>query len=87
MNPYYKWGLFVSIAGFLLQLIWIVYFFGFFRGMFQEFKENTTAALKRLEGVFFTDVKVVPHPSPEQAFVAQPPSAVHQSQHVQRSKR
>jgi hypothetical protein len=61
MNPLFKWGLIVSIAGLTLQLLWIVYFFGFFRGTFQEFKENTTASLKRLESVFFTDVKVVPH--------------------------
>lgn len=59
MNPLFKYGLIVSIAGLALQLLWIVYFFGFFRGTFQEFKENTTESLKRLEGVFFSDVKVV----------------------------
>ena len=47
-------------------LLWIVYFFGFFRGSFQEFKQSTRASLDRLEGVFFTDVKVVPHPAGEQ---------------------
>jgi hypothetical protein len=79
MNPFFKYGLIVSIAGLALQLFWIVYFFGFFRGTFQEFKESTTASLKRLEGVFFTDVKVVPHPAGEQASA--------ESQTVHRSKR
>jgi hypothetical protein len=81
MNPHiYMYGLIISGAAFALQLVWIVYFFGVFRGTFQEFKESTTASLKRLEGIFFTDVKIVPHPAGETA-----PAAEHTT--AQRSKR
>lgn len=71
MNPYYKIGLIVSVFVLLLQLAGYVYFFGFFRGTYEQFKESTTASLRRLEGVFFTDVKVVPH-SAEQLGDAEP---------------
>jgi hypothetical protein len=77
VNPLYVYGLIVSIFALLLQLAGYVYFFGVFRGRFQEFKDNTTASLKRLEAVFFTDVKVVPHSAVEPA----------ESHSVQRSKR
>ncbi|HEY4678812.1 MAG TPA: hypothetical protein VIJ01_16720 [Candidatus Angelobacter sp.] len=79
MNPLYLYALIVSILALLLQLAGYVYFFGFFRGTFQEFKESTTASLKRLEAVFFTNVKVVPHSTGEQMPV--------ESHSVQRSKR
>ena len=66
MSPtLFKLGLAISGVTLLLNLVGFVYFFGVFRGSFQEFKENTIASLKRLEQVFFTDVKVVPHPSGE----------------------
>jgi hypothetical protein len=51
----------ISIAGLVLQLLWIVYWFGVFNGGFKEFKETVTKKLERLEGVFFKDVKVMPH--------------------------
>lgn len=88
MNPLFKWGLVVSIAGLVLQLLWIVYFFGFFRGMFQEFKENVTASLKRLEAPYFSDVTVVRRndAAGQHAFAAAA-GAEHESQPVQRSKR
>jgi hypothetical protein len=79
VNPYYKIGLAFSAVTLLLQLAGFIYFFGFFRGSFQEFKENTISSLRRLEAVFFTDVKVVPHAASEQL-----PA---ESRTVQRSKR
>lgn len=79
MNPLYVYGLIVSVLALLLQIAGFVYFFGFFRGSYEEFKKNTAASLQRLEGVFFTDVKVVPHSTGE------PMPA--ESHSVQRSKR
>jgi hypothetical protein len=79
MNPLYVYALIVSIIALVLQLAGYVYFFGVFRGSFQEFKESTTASLKRLEAVFFTDVKVVPHSAEQMPAESHP---VHQ-----RSKR
>jgi hypothetical protein len=58
MNPLYKYSLIVSCAGLALQLLWIVYWFGVFNGGFKEFKEHVLESLKRLEGVFFKDVRV-----------------------------
>lgn len=49
----------ISIAGLALQLLWIVYWFGFFNGGYKEFKDRVAKSLERLEGVFFKDVKVV----------------------------
>jgi len=59
MNPFWKISLAITIAGFVLNLFGLVYFFGFFRGSFEEFKSQTKESLKRLESVFFKDVHVV----------------------------
>jgi hypothetical protein len=73
------YGLIVSILALLLQVAGFIYFFGFFRGGYEEFKKNTTESLRRLEAVFFTDVKVVPHSAGE--------TLPAESRTVQRSKR
>jgi hypothetical protein len=59
MNPFYKYGVVISGAGLLLQLLWIVYFFGVFQGGFREFKERVLSSLARLEKPYFDDVTVV----------------------------
>lgn len=79
MNPYYIVGLIISIVALALQLAGFIYFFGFFRGSFSEFKESTSASLKRLEAVFFSDVRIVRR---DAEFAAEK-----ESQPVQRSKR
>ncbi len=63
MNPFWKISLAITMASFVLNLFGMVYFFGFFRGSFEEFKTQTKESLKRLESVFFKDVHVVARPA------------------------
>jgi len=64
MNPYWL-GVTFSAFAFLLQLFWIVYFFGFFRGGFEEWKKRVDTFIERIEGIFYTTVKVVQTSAPE----------------------
>ena len=64
MNPYWI-SVVVGLCSFLLQLVWIVYFFGFFRGGFEEWKKRVNEFIGRIEGLFFTQVKVVQTSAPE----------------------
>lgn len=63
MNPFWKISLAVSLITLVLNCFGLVYFFGFFRGSFEEFKSHTKESLKRLESVFFKDVHVVAKPA------------------------
>ncbi len=64
---------YIALAGLIVQLLWIVYWFGFFQGDYREFKTQAKESLARLESVFFKDVKVFraePDAAPEAAAAA-----------------